>query len=84
MTLTVLALLGSLLQGGTLQGVVVDPHEARIPGVGVLIAGNQFAAEIKTDDKGQFAFQLPTGTYRVEVRTQGFSIRPSPSCGCAV
>ena len=72
MTLAILVFLGSLIQEGTLHGVVTDPHEAVVPGVHILIAGKHLKREIRTDEKGEFEVHLPTGTYRLEIRTPGF------------
>lgn len=72
MALAVLVIIGSLAGDGSLQGIVVDWQEARIPGAQVLVVGKRLKGEMRTDAKGEFEIQLPAGKYRVEVRTPGF------------
>ena len=62
-------------RAATLQGTVLDPAGAEVPGASVRLLGTQGAemAHTVTDEQGQFHFQgLASGTYTVKVSLTGF------------
>jgi vitamin B12 transporter len=59
----------------TLQGIVLDPEGAEVPGAAVHLLGKQGVevAHTVTGERGQFRFQgLASGTYLVKVSLAGF------------
>jgi len=59
----------------SLQGTVLDPHGGAVPNAQVTVRNLATGAQrtTKTDDAGLFQVAaLPVGTYRVEVRHEGF------------
>ncbi len=66
---------GAAQVSAILQGAVVDPSEAAVPGAQVLLAHplSGLRRDTVTDRRGQFRFSnLPYGPYRVEIRSEGF------------
>ena len=69
--------LGPVLQAqtlGTIQGVVVDSSNARLPGVSVTIRNTDTGAEreVQTNAQGKFVVPaLPSGTYSVIAELEG-------------
>ena len=60
----------------TLEGVVLDPSKAAIPGASVRLrsSGTSQIRETQTDDSGFYSFPfLPVGTYELEVSKPGFA-----------
>ncbi len=58
---------------GTIQGSVLDPTGAPIPGAAVTAIGSLARETVTTDANGQFAFRdVPAGTYQIEIATAGF------------
>jgi hypothetical protein len=75
LALAVLLLSASVLmaQSPRLTGTVVDPSGAVIPGVDVkVLQGTTVVREGKTNDTGNFSFDLPAGDYRLEVTMDAF------------
>ncbi len=74
------ALAGALMYGQgwntSLEGVVLDPSKAAIPGASVRLssAGTGQIRKTQTDDAGFYSFPfLPVGTYELEVSKSGFA-----------
>jgi outer membrane cobalamin receptor len=62
-------------RAATLQGTILDPDGAEIPGATVLLLGSQGTeiAHTMTSERGQFRFQgIASGTYTVKVSLAGF------------
>jgi hypothetical protein len=60
---------------GTIQGTVIDPSDANVPGATVEIANpvSGFMRQTKTDTNGSFAFtNIPFNPYHLTVSAQGF------------
>ncbi len=60
---------------GTIQGTVIDPSEAAVPGATVEIANpvSGYMRQTKTDTNGSFAFtNIPFNPYHLTVSAQGF------------
>jgi vitamin B12 transporter len=75
--LFLLVFLVSTISGSaaTIQGRIVDPEDAEVPGAAVRLLGMQGAeiAHTVTGERGQFRFQgLASGTYTVKVFLAGF------------
>ncbi|MFN2531317.1 MAG: carboxypeptidase regulatory-like domain-containing protein [Pyrinomonadaceae bacterium] len=61
---------------GTVQGTVVDPNGAAVPGATVEVKNTDtnFVRNATTDDEGRFvALQMPPGRYTVTVMKSGFA-----------
>jgi hypothetical protein len=62
-----------IAQTPRLTGTVLDPSGAVIPGVGVkVLQGTTPVRESKTNETGNFSFDLPAGDYRLEVTMDAF------------
>src|SRR6516165_10956177 len=62
----------------SLEGVVLDPSKAAIPGASVRLRspGTSQIRETQTDDSGFYSFPfLPVGTYELEVSKPGFAAK---------
>jgi len=57
---------------GKLAGRVIDQNEAVIPNVEILIESKNFKIRVTSDGEGNYAVQLPTGTYRLSVVSPRF------------
>ena len=66
---------------GTIQGKVVDPLGAVVPGADVVLLQNGKAvSSTKTDQEGNFAFTpVEVGQYLVRVTAPGFATQDSPA-----
>src|SRR5215510_3165220 len=63
-------------QAVRLRGTVLDPSGAVIPGVDLRISqGSNVVASGKTDETGNFSFDVSPGEYRVEAAADGFRTR---------
>src|ERR1035438_3961667 len=74
---TLVLALGSFAQSnsGTIQGTVVDPSQAVVPGVTVTIQNpvSHFSATLTTDPKGGFSFtNVPFNNYHLTAVKSGF------------
>ena len=61
---------------GTIQGTVVDPSGATVPGAAVQIENpvSGYVRQVKTDTNGNFAFvNIPFNPYHLSVSAQGFT-----------
>jgi hypothetical protein len=75
LALAVLLLSASVLiaQSPRLTGSVLDPSGAVIPGVDVrVLQGTTVVREGKTNETGNFSFDIPAGDYRLEVTMDAF------------
>src|SRR5215510_2466272 len=75
LALTILLLSASVVnaQAIRLRGTVLDPSGAVIPEADVKISqGNRVVTEGKSDNAGNFSFDLPPGEYRVETSAPAF------------
>jgi TonB family protein len=64
-------------QFASLTGTIVDPTNAFLPGVTLVLTNDETKAkyEIQTDRTGRYQFVgLPPGTYRLETKLPGFSV----------
>jgi hypothetical protein len=60
-------------QSARLRGTVLDPSGAVIPGADLKVfQGSRIAGEGRTDDTGNFSFDLPPGEYRLEITASEF------------
>jgi hypothetical protein len=59
----------------SLRGQVTDPSGAVVPAATVTVIGTDGATqEVQTNEEGRYIFRnLPTGTYTVQIRVQGFA-----------
>jgi|SRR5579871_1181904 len=62
---------------GTLNGTVLDPAGAVVPGAAVVIANNDTNVELKTTTTSAGAYTIPyvpAGTYKIRVTSPGFRV----------
>lgn len=62
-------------QAATLQGTILDPDGAEVPGATVVLVGSQGTeiAHTTTGERGKFRFQdIASGTYTVKISLAGF------------
>lgn len=59
---------------GTLEGLVIDPINARVTRASIKIEGRRFKQEIESDEEGRFQIELPTGTYQISAYCLGFGL----------
>ena len=59
---------------GELKGLVLDPHEARIVGAKISVENGKYSFEIESNDEGAFQFKLPSGEYKLKIKSPGFSV----------
>lgn len=62
-------------RAATLQGTILDPDGAEVPGATVLLLGSQGTeiARTATSERGQFRFQnIASGTYTLKISLAGF------------
>ena len=62
-------------RAATLQGTILDPDGAEVPGATVRLLGSQGTeiARTATSERGQFRFQdIDSGTYTVKISLAGF------------
>jgi hypothetical protein len=65
----------SLVENGTLHGIVTDPSGAVIPGAAVIVSSGDSVQSVFTDETGQYTVAgLAPGHYRVHIHSAGFSI----------
>ena len=72
---------------GTLQGTVLDPTGAVVPGADVKISNTEtgLARSMKSNGAGLYRFELlPVGTYELKVTMPGFSTATYANVGVAV
>jgi hypothetical protein len=50
---------------GYLEGEVVDPNGALVPGVTIMVEAKKFKRSVLTDSEGKYRVELPPGKYRV-------------------
>ena len=69
------ALVFAQTSGSSLQGQVLDPSGAAVPGLTVTVVGPAgMKLAVQTDDQGKFAFRnLAPGTYTLIIRLKGFN-----------
>lgn len=51
---------------GKIKGIVLDPNEARIPAVTILIEGAHATRRLTTNDFGEYESEVPAGTYHIK------------------
>src|SRR5882724_1037629 len=51
---------------GKIKGIVLDPNEARIPAVTILIEGGHVTRRLTTNDLGEYESEVPAGTYHIK------------------
>jgi len=59
-------------QMSKITGVVVDVNDARIVSARVRIKNEEFGLEVRSDDEGKFAAEVPAGVYQITVEAAGF------------
>src|SRR5579859_7326578 len=65
----------SLVEGGTLHGMVTDPSGAAIPGATVIVSSGEFVQNVSTDETGRYTLsELAPGHYNVHIHAAGFAI----------
>lgn len=59
---------------GKIEGVIVDPYDARIVKASVKVKGKRIKREIVSDGEGRFQIELPVGIYQITIYSPGFGI----------
>ncbi|WP_157477188.1 TonB-dependent receptor [Granulicella tundricola] len=57
---------------GAITGTVSDPSGARIPNAAVHVENDRLKRDTVTDAAGRFSLDLPTGTYKMDILSDGF------------
>ena len=57
---------------GRIMGTLLDVNDARVAGAKIKVEGATFHWEGESDEAGDFTVEVPTGTYRIYVRANGF------------
>lgn len=57
---------------GELKGLVLDPNEARIVGAKITVENEKYSFEIESNDEGAFQAKLPSGEYKLKIKSPGF------------
>jgi hypothetical protein len=78
--LLIIGVLPLAAQTSSLQGVIADPTNARVPGAAITLTNTETSVMRQTlsDDSGAYSFlQVLPGPYKVEVQLPGFSTKVS-------
>lgn len=59
-------------QMSKITGVVVDANDARIVNARIKVKNEEFSLEVRSDDEGKFAAEVPAGVYQITVEAAGF------------
>ena len=55
-----------------MEGEVVDPRGAVVPGVSIVVEAKNFKRKVLTDGEGKYRVEVPPGTYRVTAEASAF------------